>query len=368
MRYLAVIPTYNERENIEKLLAKIDSLFLLDLDVLVVDDNSPDGTAAIVKKCQALYKRVFILERPGKMGLGTAYREGFLWGLKRGYGVFIELDADFSHNPDYLPLLLEKIKDYDFIIGSRYVAGGGVENWSWARRKISVLGSWYARFVLGAKIKDFTGGFNVWRATVLEKIGLDTLGANGYFFQIELKYRAWQAGFRYLEIPITFKNREQGKSKINNRIIREALWRIPYLRLQSGPAAYREFLKFSVVGLSGLIVDFGLLILLAEVFQFNVLFANSLSFSAAVVNNFIWNRLWTFPDRAARKYQQLGKFFLVSLVGLGLNIVLMKILIDGGIWYLSAKLIITVIVVLWNFFANKYWTFRATQSFGVKEN
>jgi len=359
MRYLLVIPSYNERENIEALLAAIDSLARPDLDILVVDDASPDGTASLVKAGQARYPRLFILERAGKMGLGAAYRDGFLWGLARAYDVLIEMDADFSHHPSYLPLIMEKVKDKDFVIGSRYVPGGAVPDWSWQRKAISALGSLYARLILGAPIRDFTGGFNAWQAPLIKTIGLESLSANGYSFQIELKYRAWLAQGKFLEVPIIFKDRTQGKSKISSGIIREALWRIPYLRFKFGAARLKEFIKFALVGLTGVVVDFGFLFLFKNVFQITLLVANGLSFTLAVINNYLGNRFWTFPRYARGRYEQLGKFFLVSLIGLGLNTALMAILVAGGLWYVYAKLIITALVLVWNYLANKAWTFRA---------
>jgi len=198
----------------------------------VVDDNSPDKTADIVKMRQKSFSNLFLLERSQKMGLGTAYLAGFAWGLKRGYDVLIQMDADLSHNPQYLPTLIREITNYDFVIGSRYVSQGGVENWGILRRWLSAGGNLYARLILGIKIKDLTGGFNAWRAEVLKKIGLDNIHSNGYSFQIELKYRARQNNFTCLEIPIIFTDRLVGQSKMDRQVIEEALWRIIYLRWQ----------------------------------------------------------------------------------------------------------------------------------------
>lgn len=361
MRILLVIPTYNERDNISRLLSEVARQGQEGLDVLVVDDGSPDGTAALVKENKGFGQNIFLLERSGKQGLGTAYRDAFRWGLERDYDVFIEMDADFSHNPSHLHPLIKRIEAYDFVIGSRYVSGGRVENWSRFRKLVSSLGSLYARLVLGKNIRDFTGGFNVWRRSILEKVNLGTLSASGYFFQIELKFRALEAGGRFWEEPIIFKNREQGQSKISSRILREAFWRVLVLRWYSFPESYREFIKFSLVGASGFIVDFGLLVFFVETLGYSVFMANALSFSLAVINNFLWNKLWTFRQRSSRSSFQLGKFFSVSLVGLALNLFLMKVLVGMGIFYLGAKVIITFIVVAWNFFANRYWTFRRAQ-------
>lgn len=233
MKYLIVILTYNERENIGRLLNELEKLALPDVDFLVVDDNSPDQTAAIVKERQNDLSNLFILEREKKMGLGAAYLAGFDWGLKRGYDVLVQMDADLSHQPRYLSQLIEEIKNYDFVIGSRYVRQGGVENWGMLRRLLSAGGNLYARIILAVKIKDLTGGFNAWRAEVLRKIGLDNIRSNGYSFQIELKYRARRQGFSFLEIPIIFTDRQMGKSKMNRGVVKEALWRVVYLRWQN---------------------------------------------------------------------------------------------------------------------------------------
>lgn len=233
MKYLIIILTYNERENIGRLLDQIKELSLPAVDFLVVDDNSPDQTAAVVKEKQISFPNLFILERSKKMGLGSAYLAGFAWGLKHGYDVLIQMDADLSHQPQYLPALIREIKNYDFVIGSRYVRRGGVENWGIGRRWLSAGGNLYARLILGTDIKDLTGGFNAWRAAVLKKIGLDNIHSNGYSFQIELKYRARQNNFTYREIPIIFTDRLIGQSKMDRHVIKEALWRIIYLRWQN---------------------------------------------------------------------------------------------------------------------------------------
>jgi dolichol-phosphate mannosyltransferase len=229
---LAIIPTYNERDNIEHLIPavlNIDSR----LCILIVDDSSPDDTAGVVLKLKesSYEQRLFLLSRPGKMGLGSAYIQGFHWGLTSGYDFLIEMDADWSHPPKYLKAMLEAAEKADFVIGSRYVAGGGTLNWGTGRRLLSKFGSLYSRCVLGAPIADFTGGFNGWSSDVLNRIGLDTLRSNGYSFQIELKYRAHKLGFHYVEFPIIFDERRAGKSKMSASIAIEAFWRAWQFRL-----------------------------------------------------------------------------------------------------------------------------------------
>lgn len=234
MMPLVVIPTYNESLNIENIIRMIFSSAgnALNLHILVVDDHSPDGTAAIVEQLveKEFSRTLFLIQRPHKSGLGTAYLDGFRWGLGRGYDVFAEMDADFSHHPRYLAGMLTRTETHDFIIGSRYVENGGVKGWGPVRRFISKFGSLYAKMILNLPIQDLTGGFNVWKKEVLEKIDLKTVRSEGYAFQIELKYRAWRHGFRYLEYPILFEDRLQGQSKMSGNIVLEAIYRVWQLR------------------------------------------------------------------------------------------------------------------------------------------
>lgn len=233
---LVVLPTYNERGNLEKLLPSI--LAHPGIDVLVVDDNSPDGTGDLVEQIAALFpERVFLTRRTAKLGLGTAYLTGFRWALAHDYDLICEMDADFSHDPASLPRLIEAAASADLALGSRYVPGGGTPNWSVLRRVISRGGSFYARNLLGVPYRDLTGGFKCFRRRVLETIDLDAVQSTGYAFQIELTYRAHQAGFRIVEVPIQFEERRTGKSKMSSRIVAEALVRVVQLRLGGNPRA-----------------------------------------------------------------------------------------------------------------------------------
>ena len=205
-----------------------------EVDVLVVDDGSPDGTGRLADEIATREKRVNVLHRSGKLGLGTAYVAGFRWGLERGYDSLIEMDADFSHDPERLPVLLSILQsEADVAIGSRYVAGGGTKNWGLGRKILSRGGSLYARLILGVGIRDFTGGFNGWRREVLEAMDLSTLRSDGYSFQIELKHRAHLLGFRWKEFPILFVDRTVGKSKMSRRIVLEALKRVWEFRFRA---------------------------------------------------------------------------------------------------------------------------------------
>jgi dolichol-phosphate mannosyltransferase len=225
-----VLPTYEEAENLEPFVAAVLPKLPAEARVLIVDDNSPDGTGEIAKRLEEVEERVRFLHREHKEGLGPAYIAGFRKALAEGAGLVLEMDADFSHDPAYLPRLLEAAKRADLVIGSRYVEGGGVRNWGPLRRVISRGGSAYARFILGVEVKDLTGGFKCFRREVLEAIDLDAVDARGYAFQIEMTYRALEAGFEVAEVPIVFRDREVGKSKMDSSIVREAMWRVPRMR------------------------------------------------------------------------------------------------------------------------------------------
>jgi len=230
---LIVIPTYNEIENIGPITRAVLSCTPETVHVLVVDDGSPDGTGKRADELSAADPRIHVLHRTKKEGLGPAYIAGFRWGFAQGFERLVEMDADFSHKPEFLPTMLSLLNENDFVIGSRYVPGGGTVNWGLGRKIISRGGSLYARTVLGAPIRDFTGGFNGWNRKVLEAIDLSTLEAGGYSFQIELKFRAFKRGFRFKEFPIIFEDRRVGKSKMSSRIVVEALALVPKLRFKT---------------------------------------------------------------------------------------------------------------------------------------
>ncbi len=232
-RALVVVPTYNERENIARI---IDAVLGQDprLEMLIVDDGSPDGTADIVKGIMAANPRVHILERPKKMGLGTAYLAGFAWALKQQYDYMFEMDADFSHDPKHLVEFLDAIQMADLVLGSRYLKGRvSVVNWPISRLLLSYFANVYARAVTGLPVWDSTGGFKCFRRSVLEAIDLERVHSNGYAFQIEMSFRAWKKGYKITEIPIIFVDRTEGTSKMSKAIVREAIWMVWWLRLKS---------------------------------------------------------------------------------------------------------------------------------------
>jgi dolichol-phosphate mannosyltransferase len=222
------LPTYNERENLGPMLRALAGK---GVRVLVIDDNSPDGTGQLADRLAQDLDYVSVLHRPAKEGLGPAYIAGFRRALADGAELVLEMDCDFSHDPSDVPRLVAAAGDADVVLGSRYVAGGGVRNWGLLRRFISAGGSWYARVLLGIPVRDLTGGFKCYRRRVLEAIDLDAVHSKGYAFQIETTYRALRAGFRVVEVPITFADREDGVSKMSRAIVAEAIWKVPSLRL-----------------------------------------------------------------------------------------------------------------------------------------
>ncbi len=229
-RILIIIPTYNETENLPSLLEKIRALNL-GLEVLVVDDNSPDGTGKWVKKEMAEKPDLHLLQRAGKLGLGSAYREGFKYAIANNYDLVFEMDADFSHDPKHLPEFLKQIEDHDLVLGSRYITGITVVNWPLSRLLLSYFANSYARWITGLPIKDCTGGFKCFRVSALKTLDLTKVKSDGYSFQIEVTYKLWKKGFRIKEIPIIFADRTAGVSKMSGTIISEALFLLIRLRL-----------------------------------------------------------------------------------------------------------------------------------------
>ncbi|MGH8860122.1 MAG: polyprenol monophosphomannose synthase [Jatrophihabitantaceae bacterium] len=225
MTALVIIPTYNESENIEPIVARMHAS-VPSAHVLIVDDASPDGTGKIADALAEADERVYVLHRPGKAGLGAAYSAGFAWGLQRSYDVLVEMDADGSHAPEHLPRMLAALDDADLVLGSRWVAGGAVVNWPRRREVLSRGGNLYARLALGIHLRDATGGYRAYRRTVLENIDYADVSSQGYCFQVDLAWRVVRAGYRVLEVPITFAERERGESKMSGAIVREAFWRV----------------------------------------------------------------------------------------------------------------------------------------------
>lgn len=232
MRTLIIIPTYNEIENLQKLSEDIRSI-LPRTDILIVDDNSPDGTGRLAESLSKKNKHIKLIPRPKKLGLGSAYVEGFKYALQNAYDFIFEMDADFSHQPRYLPEFLAHTSQYNLILGSRYIEGGRINNWGIWRKFLSWAANLYARTALGLPYRDLTGGFKCYSQAVLANLGLDLLCSEGYVFQIETSYRAHCQGYKIKEIPIVFQGRQKGRSKISRKICLEAIWKVPFLRFLS---------------------------------------------------------------------------------------------------------------------------------------
>lgn len=229
---LIIIPTYNELTNIGRMIPELLKMYP-DVNILIVDDNSPDGTGKFVKEYMEKDNRIHILEREGKMGLGTAYVAGFKYMLENGYEYAVQMDADFSHDPRVIKLFLDNLDSYDLIIGSRYISGVNVINWPMSRLLLSYFANIYTRIITGIPVKDSTGGYKCFKRKVLESLDLNKIHSNGYAFQIEINFKVWKKGFSIFEIPIIFMDRIEGQSKMSKKIVREAVWMVWKLRIQS---------------------------------------------------------------------------------------------------------------------------------------
>lgn len=228
---IVIIPTYNEIANIEKMLGTFQQLYP-QLNILIIDDGSPDGTANVVKNFQLKKSNLFLIERSGKLGLGTAYIKGFSWALDRGYEAIITMDCDFSHEPEAIPSFIEKLNNYDLVIGSRYIGGIRIMNWPMQRLLLSYFASIYAKTITGIPFTDSTGGFNAYSRKAISKLNLNKIFSVGYAFQIELKYKVWSSGLKCIENPITFFERNEGKSKMSRRIVIEAVVNVFRMRFK----------------------------------------------------------------------------------------------------------------------------------------
>jgi len=370
MTLLTIIPTYNEIDNIEKCIQAVFSRIPQDAAVLVVDDNSPDGTARAVEIMAADYSgRLHILNRPEKQGLAAAYLAGFSWGWNGPWDVFLEMDADFSHDPKYVPVMLEQIQTHNVVIGSRNISGGSVEGWTFLRNVISKGGSLYSRIVLGCPIRDLTGGFNMWQKSALEKINLPSIISQGYSFQIEMKYKAYRAGCSVKEIPILFTDRKQGKSKMSKKIFLEALFNIWKIRNGDKPALV-EFFKFAVTGGLGTITNLVIFFLCADLLWFSEIPVSIGCFLIAATQNYFINHFWSF-SKATRSIAPCFKkwvlFIGTSLAGLAVNILVMKAVL--AYWNPPYKVIAQGVGIaagmLVNFGISKYVVFGNIGSKGV---
>lgn len=363
MRTLIIIPTYNEKDNIKPLLVAISDLKQKNLEVLVVDDSSPDGTGKIVEKLtKTLSLQVHLLTRTKKQGLGAAYMDGFKWALDRKYQYVVSMDADFSHSPDDLSKLLDASSDFDMVIGSRYIPGGKIIGWGTKRYLNSVLANWITRMALSLKPHDVTAGFKRYSRHFLQALNFKHIIASGYAFQVEMVFNAQRRGFKITEVPITFVDRRVGQSKISGELKRSAaiIWRL-FLRREG----IRQFVKFCVVGAINTVVDWVLFsvfrIPLAAKGQTGKQLSKAGSFVIAAISSYIMNRKWTFRSTDKKLAKQAGKFFVISLVGLSINNVIFYYATSPGGLKLKdiyGLIIATAGATMWNFLGNKHWTFK----------
>jgi len=360
---LVIIPTYNEIENIIPLITSVFNVSP-NCNILVVDDNSPDGTAAAVEKIIADTPALHILKRSGKQGLASAYIDGFKWGISKGYDIFLEMDADFSHKPEYIPQMLEQIKTHDVVIGSRNIKGGSVEGWSALRNMISKGGSLYSRVVLGCPIMDLTGGFNMWRKTALDKIGLDSIISKGYSFQVEMKFKAYHYGCTIKEIPILFPDRKHGSSKMSKKIFLEALVNIWKIEKETGVNnAIDQFFKFAVTGGLGTATNLFIFFLCADMARMREIPVSIGCFMIAATQNYIINHKWSFKQKNYVEKLSIKKWLMFicgSLLGLVINIMVMRFMIMrfNLSWKFIAQACGIAAGMVFNFAVSKLFIFR----------
>ena len=333
MKTLIIIITYNEIENIGLLIPELFKIIPSNVDVLVVDDSSPDGTGKAVEDLFPVYPgRLFLFTRPLKEGTAAAYLAGFNWGLSRDYDAFLQFDGDFSHNPAYIPHMLEEIKTHDVVIGSRYIKGGGIENWTLGRTIISKGGSLYSRIILSCPVKDLTGGYNLWTRGALEKIGLEKIMSKSYSLQIELKYRAYCAGCSIKEVPIVFTDRIHGVSKISQNTIFEALGIIWVIKKAVGvDTGIDQFIKFFITGGLGTITNLLIFFLGADLLGLNHVFISVLCFFIAGTQNYILNHKWSFKQNLSGEALSVKRWFMFlggALIGYIANISVMTFMVS----------------------------------------
>ena len=361
---LVVIPTFKEKENISRLLLKIKDQ-KIPADILVVDDSSPDGTGQIVEDFIKQERWVHLLTRSEKQGLGKAYIAGFKWGMEKGYGKLISMDADFSHPPEALEKMIELCDAQTVVTGSRYIKGGKIVGWSWNRYLNSSGANFATRTLLGIKVKDATAGFKCYPTEFLKKINLDSLRSSGYAFQVEMILLAQDYGFKTVETPITFADRTYGTSKIQGELKKSAK---VVLSLALEREGLRQFIKFAIVGAFNTLVDWVFFFLartsLVGVFGTSHLqilkqIAKALSFVVSAASSYVMNRKWTFCSTNPQVGRELLRFFTVAAGGLIINSVVFYLVTARALWPdIFGLILATAAATLWNFFLNKKWTFR----------
>lgn len=358
IKTIVLIPTYNEKKNISKIISAVFK-FNPKVHILVIDDSSPDGTGDIVKKMISKYPRqLHLMTRLKKEGLGKAYVAGFRWALQRKYHFIVSMDADFSHDPKYLPTMLSVAtkEDTDIVIGSRYIRGGGILGWDWKRLLNSRGANFATRLMLGLKSKDVTAGYKVYDSRFLKKLSLNNLVASGYAFQVEMIYLAKEKGAKVVEVPIIFADRRVGESKISGELVRsmKIVWRLFIRRRVVGQA-----IKFMGIGLLNTFVDGGILFALVTFADLDKIIARIISSTTALISSYILNRIWTFKSKNRAVAAQFVSFAIINGLGLAWNNLLYGLMVNKmHIYYLLAMIIATAIVFMWNFGLSKIWAFK----------
>lgn len=361
---LIVIPTYNEKDNITRLIEAIRT-DKVESDILVVDDNSPDGTGRIVDQISQKDAGVHVMHRKEKAGLGKAYVAGFKWGLEHGYKKLISMDADFSHPVSALKLLITICSPKTVAIGSRYIKGGKIVGWKWNRYANSWGANYFTRGLLAIKAKDSTAGFKCYPAEFLREVKLDTIQAAGYAFQVEMLLRAQELGYKLAETPIIFVDRQVGESKIQGELKKSAK---TVLVLATQKKSYRQFVKFGIVGASCAIVDWGIFYLAFALFTKSYSGVNAqvlrqtakgFSFIVSASVNYFFNRKWTFRSTEKAVAKQASKFLIVAVIGLVFNSAIFYVITAIFGWRdIFGLIIATALVTIWNFLINRLWTFK----------
>lgn len=363
MKTLVIIPTYNEKDNISRLLQAIRKLKVADLEILIVDDSSPDGTGEMVQnEAQKSGAEVHLLTRRQKEGLGAAYAAGFQWSLGHHFDYVVSMDADFSHRPDDLLKLLSADINADIVIGSRYVPAGAIVGWDLKRQLNSRLANMLTRLMLGLAPKDVTAGFKRYSRRFLESLDYSNIIASGYAFQVEMIFQAVRRGFTVIEVPIVFVDRRAGRSKISGELKRSMsiVWRL-FLRREG----IRQFGKFMLVGAFCAVIDWAVFAVfhlpLKSRGQTGKQMAKAGSFVVSSAVNYFLNRTWTFRSTEKKMLSQALRFYLVASLGLILNNVIFYVITSPkllGLHDFLGLFIATAIVALWNYYANRRWTFK----------
>ena len=352
---LVIIPTYNEAQNIAKMIGAVRKY---DVDVLVVDDSSPDLTASIVKRVAKRDRRVNLLERPAKTGLGLAYRDAFRWGLKRGYGYFVSIDADFSHNPADISRLVEASRAKQaIVIGSRYVRGGKISGWDIKRLIQSKLANRFARLLVGLKPRDVTAGFKCYPASFVRQFVRENVVAPGYAFHVETLFSAKLKKIPVFELPITFSERRAGQSKVSGELTKAV---VAVLKLMIRRPTLRQLVKFGIVGWINVAIDFGFLNLFVIYGGLSPLIAGLLSTAMALTNSYLMNRAWTFRGFKGSGEQGIEFVSFLAVNGTGglVNWLIFAALFRFvGLNYNFAKAIAIALTTFWNFFGSKKFVF-----------